>query len=197
MGVQYARLIVGYHGCDESVAEKVLAGVDGFKPSVNEYDWLGRGIYFWEHGVDRAYRFALEQQKRGKVKKPTVVGALIQLGLCFDLLDTRFTADVSKIYPLLRNLWKAQGLEVPKNKGGSPDKKLRFLDCAVLNAYLTGLEEKAGKKYQTVRGAFREGRPVFRNSCIYAETHIQIAVRDPACIVGVFRPTATSNGVTP
>jgi hypothetical protein len=91
-------------------------------------------------------------------------------------------------------VWTSLGVEIPKNKGGSPDHKRRFLDCAVLNAYLTGLEEKAGRSYQTVRGAFREGRPVFRNSCTYTETHIQIAVRDPKCIVGTFRPTGGNNG---
>ena len=79
-------------------------------------------------------------------------------------------------------------IEIPKNGGGTPDRKLRRLDCAVLNAYLQATEDQGGTRYQTVRGAFREGRPVFKNSCIYRETHIQIAVRDPACILGAFRP---------
>jgi len=99
--VEYARLVVGYHGCDEAVASRVLKG-DPFKPSENAWDWLGAGVYFWEHGADRAFRFAQEQRARGKLKRPTVVGALIQLGRCFDLLDTRFTADVASAYPLLR-----------------------------------------------------------------------------------------------
>lgn len=189
--MEYARLVVGYHGCDEAVARRILRGRASFRASENAYDWLGKGVYFWEHGADRAFRFAKFQKSRGKVKTPTVVGALIQLGRCFDLLDTRFTADVAAAYPLLRKAWQKAGRQLPKNGGGGPDKKLRFLDCAVLNAYLQAADDQAGKSYQTVRGAFREGRPVFNRSCIYAETHIQIAVRDPACIVGVFRPTAS------
>ncbi len=38
-----------------------------FKPSVNDYDWLGHAVYFWEYGADRAWRFSLEQQKAGKI----------------------------------------------------------------------------------------------------------------------------------
>jgi hypothetical protein len=185
--VKYARLVVGYHGCDRSVAEKILRGEERFVASENKYDWLGKGVYFWEHGADRAFRFAEDQVKRGRVREPTVIGALIQLGLCFDLLDTQFTKEVRTAYPLLRKAWRAEGREIPKNLGG-PDKKKRFLDCAVLNSYLETLGEREGIRYQTVRGAFREGAPVFRTSCIYLETHIQIAVRDPACIVGTFRP---------
>jgi hypothetical protein len=45
---------------------------------------LGSGIYFWEYGYDRAMQFALEQQARGKIATPAVVGAIIQLGRCFD-----------------------------------------------------------------------------------------------------------------
>jgi len=39
-------LILGFHGCDESVVEKVLKGNDDLITSKNEYDWLGNGIYF-------------------------------------------------------------------------------------------------------------------------------------------------------
>jgi hypothetical protein len=39
-----------------------------------------------------------------------------------------------------------------------------------------------------VRCGFSEGDPVYAGSGIFRETHIQIAVRSPACILGVFRP---------
>ena len=57
-----------------AVAERLLKG-HRFTPSQNDYDWLGQGIYFWEYGFDRALQFALDQKRRGKVKKPAVVGA--------------------------------------------------------------------------------------------------------------------------
>lgn len=66
--MRYDRIVVAYHGCEESVAEAVLAGEALLKPSVNEYDWLGAGIYFWEYGPERALHFAAEQMKRKKAK---------------------------------------------------------------------------------------------------------------------------------
>jgi hypothetical protein len=42
-----SSFVLGYHGCDKKVGERVLAG-ERLKPSENEYDWLGHGIYFWE-----------------------------------------------------------------------------------------------------------------------------------------------------
>ncbi len=40
-------LILGFHGCDLSVRDKVVSK-KGFNltKSENEYDWLGHGIYF-------------------------------------------------------------------------------------------------------------------------------------------------------
>ncbi len=80
------------------------------------------------------------------------------------------------------------GKPIPCNGGGIPDHKLRHLDCAVLNWYLD-LTAREGTEYQTVRCGFTEGKPAFEGSGIYQESHIQIAVRDPRCIIGVFRPT--------
>jgi hypothetical protein len=51
------------------------------------------------------------------------------------------------------------------------------------------LQEVAEIEYQTVRGVFREGEPAFDGSMIYRETHVQVAVVDPSCILGVFHPT--------
>lgn len=183
----YDQTIIGYHGCDVETAERLLGG-EPFKPSMNDFDWLGSGVYFWERGADRALRFAQDQARRGKVKSPTIVGALIQLGNCFDLMDTRFTADLTAAYELFAERFRGLGLKLPVNAGGAPDHRLRRLDCAVLNWYL-GDASMAGFTYDTVRGAFVEGGPVYEGSGIHRETHIQIAVRSPACILGVFRPT--------
>jgi len=49
----YQRAVVGYHGCDASVVEEVLAGKAELMLSTNAYDWLGEGMYFWEHGPQR------------------------------------------------------------------------------------------------------------------------------------------------
>lgn len=54
MDTALPSFILGYHGCDKAIAEKVFAGTSGLKPSDNDYDWLGDGIYFWEHNAQRA-----------------------------------------------------------------------------------------------------------------------------------------------
>lgn len=185
--MRYNRIVVGYHGCDLDVATKILVDGDHFEQSTNDYDWLGKGTYFWEYGADRAYRFAQDQAKRGKVETPAVIGAIIQLGECFDLLDTRYTRDLAAFFVEWSARERANGFTLPVNSGRTPDKKMRRLDCAVVNRYLQTVEE-SGKRYDSVRGCFIEGDPVFETSGIHVESHIQIAVRNPACIIGSFKP---------
>jgi hypothetical protein len=184
--VHYERTVLGYHGCDAAVAERLVKGAP-FVPSANDYDWLGHGIYFWEHGLDRAMRFAQTQQARGKVQTPAVVCAVLQLGRCFDLLDTAYTTVLRASYTHWKARMLSAGLPLPRNRGGPPDLKLRKLDCAVLNWCLEELAA-AGDRYDTVRGGFTEGEPVYEGAGVAIETHIQIAVRNPDCIVGVFVP---------
>ena len=76
---------------------------------------------------------------------------------------------------------------LPENAGKTPDRKLRRLDCAVLNFYFTALE-RDGITYDSVRCAFIEGKPVYPGSAIHGESHVQIAIRNSACIIGAFRP---------
>ena len=58
------------------------------KPSENTYDWLGHGIYFWEHNYQRALEWA---QQSPKVEHPAVIGAVIDLGYCLNLTDSAST----------------------------------------------------------------------------------------------------------
>lgn len=185
--MRYDRTVIAYHGCDADTVERLLRG-EPFKPSMNDYDWLGQGVYFWEYGHDRAFQFAQEQHQRGKVKRPATIGALIQLGHCFDLLDTRFTRDLERAYMLFERHMREQGKQLPENAGGPPDYKLRRLDCAVMNWYFTVLESKRLERFDTVRCSFIEGGPVYKGAGIYRESHVQLAVRNPESILGVFRP---------
>lgn len=184
--MRYDRLVVGYHGCDVATAERVLRG-GAFRASVNAYDWLGHGVYFWEYGVDRAWRFALEQQRRGRIRRPAVVGAVLQLGRCFDLMDTRFTEELAGAFPGFEESCAREGVSMPANRGRTPDQKLRYRDCSVMNWFLRRCEAR-GDHYDSVRGGFIEGEPVYSGAGIHRESHIQLAIRNPACIIGVFRP---------
>ena len=50
-------LLIGFHGCDESTRDEVING-GNLNPSLNSYDWLGNGIYFWEADPQRALEWA-------------------------------------------------------------------------------------------------------------------------------------------
>lgn len=183
----FVRTVIGYHGCTKKQAEALLSGdlaIRDWRPSRNEYDWLGHGIYFWEYGPARALRWA-EEKARSTGEEVAVVGAIIQLGYCFDLTDEENTRNLSEAYDLVSSSYESVGKTLPKNRGGDEDFKGRYLDCLVINYYL---QEVASVEYQTVRGAFAEGPPVYAGGMIFKETHVQVAVIDPSCILGVFRP---------
>ena len=186
--LKYQRTVIGYHGCDDAVARRVLLQGKKIKQSENDHDWLGRGIYFWEHGPQRAYEWA---QHLKRIKKPAVLGALINLGNCFDLLDTTHTQLLAALFPLYRQACEETGTPIPVNrpaKGEDPDDLiLRHLDCAVINWCLDFLDEEEKQHYHTVRCLFSEGAPVFEGSKILAKSHIQIVVRDETAIFGYFK----------
>lgn len=111
-----------------------------------------------------------------------MVGAVIQLGLCLDLTDVNHTKLLWTHYKALRQARRKMGLSMPRNKG-----KRRNLDCLVINE-LSDSSERKGIVFQTVRCPFLEGKPAFPGSGILRESHVQIAVRDKSCILGIFRP---------
>lgn len=189
------RVIVGFHGCDQATADRVLVTGEAMKPSSNQWDWLGQGIYFWEQNPERAWQFAEEQRTRGKITNPSVIGAFIHLGRRFDLARTESTAALGGAHAALLREFAALGAPVPVNRPGGgrgDDLLLRDLDCAVLNFHLRDIDAAHGHGaayYQTVRGVFVEGVPAFPGASIFTKTHTQVAVRDPAVIVGYFRPS--------
>jgi hypothetical protein len=188
---QYHRLVLGYHGCDQSVADRVLAGEDMLKKSEKHYDWLGSGIYFWEHGPERAMDWAIEQKQRGKITSPAVVGAVIHLGNCFDFMDVRYTRVLKDAYPQFEDYCKRNGKELPVNESSSDhdvDLLLRKLDCSMINWLCQFMESEQIGKFDSVRGMFREATPAFPGSSIHLKSHIQLAIRNSACILGYFRP---------
>jgi len=107
---------------------------------------------------------------------------VIQLGTCLDLTDLKYTALLGETFEAVRDAHESQGLELPENRGGRRD-----LDCLILNE-LVATAEEFGMEYQTVRSPFLEGEPAFPGSSLLRESHVQIAVRDVGCILGVFRP---------
>jgi len=181
--------VYAFHGCDKSIAEDVLAGKAELKPSKNDYDWLGSGVYFWENAPERALRWAREQQMRhpDQIKEPAVVGAVVHLGSCLNLMDKASNQPIRDAYKFVEAVFaelqkKSPDIALPENK-----KKLHMLDALVLNLACS-FAKRNKNPYDTVRAAFIEGEPVFKGSAIQSDTHIQLCVRNPASIVAYFRP---------
>ncbi len=156
------------------------------KPSKNEYDWLGTGIYFWEANPRRGLEWAVElgASSRSNITDPFVVGAVIDLGLCLDLTTSDAISWVRAAHRALVETYSKAGWPTPKNRKND---LRRNLDCAVINSLHAIRESNGEEPIQTVRGVFTEGRPIYDNAGFLEKTHIQIAVRDPTCIKGVFR----------
>jgi hypothetical protein len=180
-----SSFVLGYHGCDRSIAEKVLQG-EAFRSSNNDYDWLGPGIYFWEANPERALDFAREMNTRKSfpVREPAVVGAVIELGLCLDLSTKESIDLVARAFQSLQANFTLKGMSLPQN---STDLLRRNLDCAVIRRLHEILASTDSQPIQTVKGIFIEGSEIYPNSGFHQKTHVQIAVRDLACIKGVFR----------
>ena len=188
-------LILGFHGCDLSIAEDIISNKTHLKGSKNSYDWLGHGIYFWENSPLRAMEYATHLSKnpqisKNPIKKPAVIGAVLNLGFCLDLVEYENTSFLKLAYSFLEETLKNIDKPLPKNKAinTSNEIMIRELDCAVINA-LFHLRKLAQKRpFDSVRGIFLEGDEVYPNAGFKAKTHTQICVVNPNCIKGYFLP---------
>ncbi len=195
MKTYYPTIAFGFHGCDIKVGESVLGGKTQLRKSNNEYDWLGHGIYFWESNPERALEYAklLKEQpprSQAEVKTPFVIGAVIELGNCLDLLESESLKILKAGYELLHDVAHDKDFSLPANKpiGEEKDLLLRPLDCLVIEFVNKLMKETKEGEYDTVRGAFFEGEDLYPNAGFKEKNHIQICVRNPKCIKGYFRP---------
>jgi len=186
-------IVLGFHGCDESVGEQVLAGKSHLRKSDKVYDWLGHGIYFWENNPERAQQYAVDgmRGKRGsssKIKKAFVLGAAIDLGFCLNLLDSSALSEVQEAHEFLAKSTEAIGARMPQNENPpeGKDSLRRHLDCAVFKALHEIREEKDDPAYDSVRGVFWEGKDLYPGTTLKEKNHIQFCIRNPNCIKGYF-----------
>ncbi|MFW5451799.1 MAG: hypothetical protein ACKE9I_09380 [Methylophagaceae bacterium] len=200
------NIVVGFHGCDQSIFDLVVREGKALTNSENDYDWLGHGIYFWEGSHKRALDWA--KNNKG-IKDPAVVGAFIKLGNCIDLLDSEYTEQVKSTYEILRLEFDTLGKELPKNKAFKDKISfVRQLDCQVIlrlqrfnnerianDLALSNLTGQNKRKIQnhpafidSVRGMFPEGRELYSGAGFRDKNHIQLCVVNPNCIIGYFDP---------
>lgn len=175
--------VIGFHGCSTETGEAALAAnLKHLKPSRKKYDWLGHGIYFWEGNPQRALDWA--QERYGE--NAFVLGAILDLGHCLDLMDSSGLQQVKDAYAVVHDSYQKAGLALPENKG--VDKGARILDCLVINTLHDFREEKKLERYETVRAMFPEGEALYTGAGFGDKNHIQICVRETSCIKGYFRP---------
>lgn len=188
-------LVLGFHGCDDSIINDILLGKKELKQSDNTYDWLGHGIYFWENSPSRAVEFAEflkenPQRARSPIESPSVIGAVIDLGYCLDFTDYSNLQLLKGGYELLKTAIDTLGVKLTnKPIGENKDLLFRELDCAVIETlHSLRTTDSDLKPFDSVRGVFWEGKEIYPNAGFKEKNHIQICIRNRNCIKGYFLP---------
>lgn len=160
------------------------------RESRNPYDWLGYGIYFWQNNYERAWEFAQYPPGKPKLTRPSVLGAVLDLGNCLDLVDKKHLEMVKVAFTYRSSKENEREAPSQKNKpaANSSDLLLRYLDCSVMEDLHTMQNDFQQTPYDSVRGVFVEGKPVYEGAGIYDKTHVQICIRNPNCVRGYFCP---------
>lgn len=177
----YHRTIIGYHGTRLSTAKRIVSRSSDFTPSANDDDWLGHGIYFWEYAPQQAWDWA---HRRYKDEQVAVLGCMIRLGNCFDLLEPGNAMKLKNFHSRLQREARLATKKLPKNY-----KAKKRLDCAVFQYAAAIFEQEEGEELDSIRAVYvpTQGKDrLWESSWLYHETHIQLCIRNPRCILGTW-----------
>ncbi len=194
----YHRTVIGYHGTGLSTALRLVNRVEPFRVSERDYDWLGRGVYFWEYAPKQALAFAAIRQRQLRQKKVktaeeerraseplAVVACMIRLGFCLDLTEPTTVEYIGSVYTDYVETMAETGEPLPQNT-----RKYRKLDCQVFEYAYRLLEESGPTSIvDTARGIYVPAggdKRVWEGSWISRDTHIQICVRNLSSLLGVW-----------
>lgn len=180
----YHRTIIGYHGTRKSVAMEIVQGIRSFEPSRNRSDWLGEGVYFWEHAPQQAWWWAERlRKKRGWDEDVAVLGSMIRLGNCLDLLDPENVDLLSELFEEFASEIRGSGRALPENYNHK-----KYLDCAFFRYAYEALD-RAGSLVDTARAVYvptgNKAR-LFKRSWIVRDAHVQVCVRSERNILGTW-----------
>lgn len=172
----------------KNLALNVVQGKEVLRASNNPWDWLGEGIYFWEQSPKRALEYAIEAANKtqfhaGNIKTPFVIGAIIELGNCLNLLEPESMQVLKLAHEGLKKIYTQANLALPKN-----EKNNRKLDCAVFRHLHKSNAGKPQLDYDTIRCAFGEGDKIYEGANFTSRLHLQICVFNPEVITGYFLP---------
>jgi hypothetical protein len=184
--------ITGFHSCDRQVGLRVLNGEEQLRSSNNQWDWLGPGIYFWEQNPDRAMEYAIEvakgkQKNKKGIVTPFVIGAIIELGNCLNLVEPNSIKILKQAHSSLQQMFGEANEKMPVNSGAN-----RRLDCAVIQMVHETNRREYLPAYDSIRSAFIEGDPIYPDSNFTERLHIEICVRNTELIKGYFLPRPIS-----
>lgn len=185
---KFRHLYLGFHGCEKSLAKELITKNKEIQPSKNDYDWLGVGVYFWENDPVRALEFARDVKK---CSEPFVIGAILDLGYCLDLTCRENTDLLKEVYDnIVKDLLvKGKVVHNKTGKGGiNGDILLRYLDCATIETLHDFNRVKGYDEFDSVRAGFWEGKELYESAGFREKNHIQICIRNPKCILGLFLP---------
>lgn len=124
------------------------------------------------------------QKNKTRIKVPFVIGALVELGNCLNILEPRSVGVLKDAYSSLERITLSGEKQMPVNRGAH-----RQLDCDVITHLHKMNEQKGLKNYETVRSAFVEGNPIYPGSNFTDRLHIELCVHNPELIKGYFLPT--------
>lgn len=128
-------IIIGFHGCEKEIRDRIVNHEIPMNKSEKSYDWLGNGMYFWENDLNRAWDWANAYLNIGKIKEPAVLGAIIDLGYCLDFMNFEYLSLLKPAYNRLKVHLENIGTgKFPQNikPKGEDDLLVRHLDCAVI-----------------------------------------------------------------
>ena len=190
------NLTIGFHGCDISTRDKIVCSQGHLDDSENIYDWLGHGKYFWEYNPKRALDFAgmikakPNKNRKNKIETPAVLGAVINMGYCLDLLENKSIEILKASYEILKATMSNSEFQSLANRPvkGGEDMVLRNLDCAVIETIHHHRELKNFRSFDSIRAVFWEGEYLYPTAGFREKNHIQICIRNPNCIKGYFIP---------
>ncbi len=174
--------LVGYHGTDMESARQILQ--IGFTPSRNNYDWLGKGVYFWQDAPYRSWNWASERCKENG-GDPAVIRSLVKIRRdeFMDLLDYHQDQEPnwSKYFrSTYQGLQEETSSRLPPNKRASG---YHALDRLVFDTLIEDILKPVNINILAVRACFQEGEEIYPYSAIYNKSHIQVAVRDTSLII--------------
>lgn len=191
----YHRTVVGYHGTKLSVALDIVNRKRRFNTSRNRDDWLGHGVYFWEYAPHQAFWWAERRKKRQKWDEPiAILASMLRLGFCFDLLDPYNVEYATQIYRKYRETEGDAGRTVRENANHH-----KYLDCSVFQFAYAVIDAEGQQFVDSARAVYvptGEDKRAWTRSWISKSAHIQICVRNPACILGTWLhyPTTIEDG---